>query len=158
MKEIKEGVKAPAFCLIDTDGNRHCLKYYTGKWIVLYFYPKDNTSGCTKEATDFTEANGEFEKAGAMIIGISPDPPKSHKKFIEKHKLSILLLSDPEHKVLTKYGVWQRKKMYGREYMGVVRSTFLVSTDGKIIKIWRKVKVDGHVRDVLNIFKEKVPN
>ncbi len=154
MKEVKEGVKAPAFCLKDAEEKTHCLKDFSGKWVVLYFYPKDNTSGCTREAVGFTEMKEEFEKLGAEIVGISPDSPKSHRRFIEKHSLGILLLSDPEHEVLTKYGVWQKKKMYGREYMGVVRSTFLISPDGKVAAIWRKVKVKGHVEEVLNKLKE----
>ncbi len=153
MKELKEGMKAPEFCLPDANEKTHCLKDFSGKWIVLYFYPKDNTSGCTKEAVGFTESRKQFEELNAVIIGISPDSPKSHAKFIDKHNLSILLLSDPEHKVLKEYGVWQKKKMYGREYMGVVRSTFIITPDGKIAAIWRKVKVKGHIDEVLEKFK-----
>ncbi len=149
MNELTEGVKAPEFCLKDENERKHCLKDFAGKWVVLYFYPKDNTSGCTKEAIGFTEKKAEFEKLGAEIIGISPDSPQSHGKFIEKHNLEILLLSDPEHEVLKKYGVWQKKKMYGKEYMGVVRSTFLIDPERKIAAIWRKVKVKGHVDGVL---------
>ncbi len=153
MKGLKEGMKAPEFCLPDANEKTHCLKDFSGKWIVLYFYPKDNTSGCTKEAVGFTESRKQFEELNAVIIGISPDSPKSHAKFIDKHNLSILLLSDPEHKVLKEYGVWQKKKMYGREYMGVVRSTFIITPDGKIAAIWRKVKVKGHIDEVLEKFK-----
>ncbi len=153
MKELKEGMKAPEFCLPDANEKTHCLKDFSGKWIVLYFYPKDNTSGCTKEAVGFTESRKQFEELNAVIIGISPDSPKSHAKFIDKHNLSILLLSDPEHKVLKEYGVWQKKKMYGREYMGVVRSTFIITPDGKIAAIWRKVKVKEHIDEVLEKFK-----
>ena len=155
MKEIKEGVKAPAFCLNNAAEKEYCLKDFEGKWVVLYFYPKDNTSGCTKEAVGFTEKKEEFEKLGAVIIGISPDSPKSHGLFIEKHNLNVLLLSDPEHKVLGKYGVWQKKKLYGREYMGVVRTTFLISPKGKIKHIWRKVRVKGHIEEVLSGLKEQ---
>ena len=151
---VKEGDKAPDFCLTDQDDKKVCLKDYKGKWVVLYFYPKDNTSGCTKEATGFTEMKDEFEKLGAVILGISPDSTKSHRNFIEKKDLKITLLSDPEHKVLESYGAWQLKKMYGREYYGVVRSTFLISPDGKIAFVWPKVKVAGHVEKVLEKLKE----
>ncbi len=132
------------------------LNDFEGKWVVLYFYPKDNTSGCTKEAIGFTEKKEEFEKLGAVIIGISPNSPKSHGLFIEKHNLNVLLLSDPAHKVLGKYGVWQKKKLYGREYMGVVRTTFLISPKRKIKHIWRKVRVKGHIEEVLNSLKEQL--
>ena len=126
-----------------------CLSVFKGKKIVLYFYPKDNTSTCTKEAVSFTENGNKIEKYNAVIIGISPDSCESHKKFSEKHNLSVILLSDPEHKVLDSYGVWKLKKMYGREYMGVERTTFLISETGKIEFIWRKVRVKGHVEEVL---------
>ena len=152
--EVEVGKKAPSFCLKDKDEKKHCLKDFAGKWVVLYFYPKDNTSGCTKEAVGFTEKKAEFEKLGAVIVGVSPDSPASHARFIEKKDLEILLLSDPEHKVLTKYGVWQKKKLYGREYMGVVRSTFLIDPKGKVAAVWRKVKVKGHVDAVLEKLKE----
>lgn len=153
-KELKIGDKAPEFCLLDADENKVCLKDFKGKWIVLYFYPKDNTSGCTKEAVGFTEKKEEFEKLGAIILGVSPDSPKSHRNFREKKGLNIKLLSDQEHKVLESYNAWQLKKMYGREYMGVVRSTFLIDPEGKIVYIWPKVKVTGHVEDVLEKLKE----
>jgi peroxiredoxin Q/BCP len=152
--ELEVGKKAPAFCLIDKDEQKHCLKDFLGKWIVLYFYPKDNTSGCTREAVGFTEKKADFEKLNAVIVGVSPDSPASHARFVEKKNLNILLLSDPEHKVLMKYGVWQKKKLYGREYMGVVRSTFLIDPKGKIAAVWRKVKVNGHVDAVLEKLKE----
>ena len=131
---VKEGNKAPAFTLTDKDGQKISLKNYIGKWIVLYFYPKDNTSGCTSEAKDFTDTMPVFKKKGAVIIGISPDSEKSHANFVKKHDLKITLLSDSDHKVLEKYGVWQLKKMYGREYMGVVRSTFLIDPKGENVK------------------------
>jgi len=156
VKEIKENMEAPDFCLLDAEEKNHCLRDFAGKWIVLYFYPKDNTSGCTREAVGFTQKKEEFEKPNAVIIGISPDSPKSHRKFIEKHELGILLLSDPEHTVLKKYGAWQKKKLYGREYMGVVRSTFLISPKGKVKSVWRKVKVNGHIENVLNTLKEEL--
>lgn len=151
---VKESYKAPDFCLPDQNDKEVCLKDYKGKWVVLYFYPKDNTSGCTKEAIGFTEMKKEFEKMGAIILGVSPDSTKSHRNFIEKKNLKITLLSDQEHKVLEAYGAWQLKKMYGREYYGVVRSTFLISPDGKIAFIWPKVKVAGHVENVLEKLKE----
>lgn len=154
MAELKEGVKAPDFCLPDQNGSEVCLKDFLGKWIVLYFYPKDNTSGCTKEAVGFSEAKEEFEKLRAVILGVSPDSVRSHKNFEEKKGLKITLLSDTEHKVLEAYGVWQLKKMYGREYYGVVRSTYLIDPQGIIRYIWKKVKVTGHVEAVKEKLKE----
>ncbi len=147
-------MKVKDFCLPDENGKKICLKDFEGKWIILYFYPRDSTSGCTKEAIDFSEHIDDFKKMNAVVIGISPDSQQSHKKFIEKYNLKIILLSDEEHKVLQKYGVWQLKKMYGREYYGVVRSTFLINPDGKIVHEWRKVKVKGHVEEVLQKLKE----
>lgn len=142
------------FCLPDEEGNEICLDSYKGKWIVLYFYPRDNTSGCTREAKDFSEHMEEFEKLNAVVIGISPDSPESHRKFKEKHSLKVKLLSDESHEVMEKYGVWQLKKLYGREYYGVVRSTFLISPDGKIVYEWKGVRVKGHVEEVLQKLKE----
>ncbi len=153
-EKLKAGDRAPLFCLPNQDEEGVCLEDFKGKWIVLYFYPKDNTSGCTKEAIGFTEKKKEFEALNAIILGVSPDSPKSHRNFIQKKELSLTLLSDQEHKVLEAYGVWQLKKMYGREYMGVVRSTFLIDPEGKIAHIWPKVKVTGHVEDVLSKLKE----
>ncbi|ADD08686.1 thioredoxin-dependent thiol peroxidase [Candidatus Aciduliprofundum boonei] len=153
---MKEGDIAEDFCLPDYEGKEHCLCDYRGKWVVLYFYPKDNTSGCTKEAKGFTEMQDEFEKLGAVIIGVSKDSPKSHAKFIEKHNLKILLLSDEEHKVLERYGAWGKKKNYGREYYGTIRTTFLIDPEGKIVKVWRNVRVNGHVEKVLEELKKFV--
>ncbi len=153
-EKLKIGDKAPLFCLPNQDEEKICLSDFKGKCVVLYFYPKDNTSGCTKEAIGFTEKKEEFEKLGAVILGVSPDSPKSHRNFIEKKGLTITLLSDQEHKVLEEYGAWQLKKMYGREYMGVVRSTYLINPEGKIAYIWPKVKVAGHVDAVLEKLKE----
>ncbi len=153
---MKIGDKAPGFCLSDYRGDPHCLDAFRGKWIVLYFYPKDNTSGCTREAMDFTEMRNEFEKLNAVIIGISKDSPKSHQRFIEKHNLNILLLSDEEHGIIEKYGAWGKKKNYGREYFGTIRSTYLIDPNGKIVHIWPKVRVNGHVEDVLNKLKEVI--
>jgi peroxiredoxin Q/BCP len=141
------------FNLPDKDGNMHSLKDYKGKWVILYFYPRDNTSGCTKEAIGFSELKNEFEKLNSVIIGISKDSPKSHSKFIEKHNLNILLLCDETHEVMKSFEVWGKKKLYGREYEGTIRSTFLINPAGKIVKEWRKVKVTGHVEEVLNELK-----
>lgn len=146
--EIKEGDKAPDIELMDQDENKVSLKDFLGRWVVLYFYPKDNTSGCTKEAKDFTAEMDEFEKMGAKVIGVSPDSCRSHSKFIEKHDLKLQLLSDPEHDSLENYNVWKLKKMYGKEYNGVERSTFLIDPNGNVRKAWRKVKVKGHVDEV----------
>ncbi|HEC76076.1 MAG TPA: peroxiredoxin [Thermoplasmatales archaeon] len=149
-------MKAFDFCLPDENGKEVCLEKFKGKWIVLYFYPKDNTSGCTKEAVNFSKNIKKFEEMGAYIIGISPDSTSSHKKFKEKHDLKIKLLSDEKKEVIKKYGVWRLKKMYGREYHGVERSTFLISPDGEIIYEWRKVRVNGHVEKVLEKLKEVI--
>jgi len=137
--------EVPLFCLPDRAGKQECLSDFTGKWVVLYFYPKDNTSGCTREAIEFSEQLPGFEKQNATIIGISPDSPASHQKFAEKHQLGVLLLSDENHEVAEKYGVWTLKRMYGREYYGIERSTFLITPEGKLAQEWRKVKVSGHV-------------
>ncbi len=142
--------KAKDFCLPDPSGNEICLKDFLGKFVVLYFYPKDNTSGCTQEACDFTSSISEFEALDCAVVGISPDGQKSHKKFIEKHGLNIILLSDESKEVLKNYGVWQKKSMYGREYMGVMRTTLLINPRGEIEKRWDKVKVSGHVQEVKN--------
>lgn len=151
-EELDIGADAPEFCLFDAYGEEVCLKNEIGPWIVLYFYPKDGTKGCTMEALEFTVNKDDFEGMGAIILGISPDSQSSHVKFIEKNELGIRLLSDPDKEVLKKFGVWQLKKMYGKEYMGVVRSTFLIDPQGKIAHIWRKVRVKGHVDAV----KEKL--
>jgi peroxiredoxin Q/BCP len=143
-KRLKVGDKAPEFCLQDARNNEVCLTDFRGKWLVLYFYPKDNTTGCTKEAVDFSEHLSKFKKMGAAVIGVSPDSTVSHANFINKNNLKIILLSDPEHKVLNQYGVWQKKKMYGKEYYGVVRTTFVVDPKGNIRQSWEKVKVAGH--------------
>ena len=144
----KKGDTAPDFCLPNSEAREVCLKDLRGKWVALYFYPKDNTKGCTKEALEFTKLKSEFEGMRAVIIGISPDSVESHRKFRERHALPILLLSDPDHKALEDYGVWRLKQMYGREYHGVVRSTFLIDPDGKIAEMWTKVKVKGHAETV----------
>lgn len=151
---VNEGDKAPNFCLKDQDENEKCLKDYSGRWLVLYFYPKDNTPGCTTEANEFSGLSGVFNKLNADIVGISPDSVKSHQKFIIKLNLDLTLLSDPEHEALEKYEAWKLKKSYGKESMGVVRSTFLIDPRGKIRHMWPRVKVEGHVQDVYNKLRE----
>lgn len=140
---------APDFTLPDQDGVEVRLSDFTGRWVVLYFYPKDNTGGCTREALDFTGHQDEYQKLNAKVFGISPDPVESHRKFIRKHDLKVDLLADPEHTVLKKYGVWREKLMVGRRYFGVVRTTYLINPEGRIEKIWEKVKVDGHAEAVM---------
>lgn len=125
-----------------------CLEDFKGKWIVLYFYPKDNSKTCTLEAVSFTENVQSLEELGAVVIGVSPDSVESHKNFETKHSLNFTLVSDPKHVALEKYGVWKLKKMYGREYLGVERSTFIINPDGYIEKEWRKVRIKGHVEAV----------
>ena len=149
---------APDFCLKNQDEKEICLKDFKGKWIILYFYPKDNTSGCTLEAITFTNYQEVFKKHNAIILGISPDSCESHKKFQKNHNLTITLLSDPNHKVLELYDVWKRKKLYGKEFFGVIRSTFLINPDGTILFIWNKVKVKGHIENVLNTLKKVQKN
>ena len=151
---LQIGDTAPDFCLPNQDNEEVCLRDLQGSWVVLYFYPKDNTPGCTTEALDFTALKSEFEKEGAIILGVSPDSVKKHQNFIAKKELGITLLSDEDKEVLKKYGVWQLKKNFGKEYMGVVRSTFLIDPDGKIAYIWPKVKVKGHAQEVLGKLKE----
>lgn len=151
---IEFGKNAPSFCLKDHDEKEVCLKDFKGKWVILYFYPKDGSKGCTAEAIDFTAHKKDFEKMNAIVIGLSPDSCKSHLKFRLKNDLEITLLSDPEHEVLQKYGVWQKKKMYGREYLGVVRSTYIINPEGKVSHFWEKVKVPGHVEEVKKKLKE----
>ncbi len=151
---LETGVKAPDFTAMDQDENKVKLGDFKGQWVVLYFYPRDNTSGCTVEAQDFTKQLKVFEKLNAQVLGVSPDSPKSHCKFIESKKLKVRLISDGDRKVLEKYGVWQIKKNYGREYHGVVRTTVLIDPKGKIAHVWEKVKVKGHVDDVKAKLKE----
>lgn len=146
---LKEGSKAPAFTLPNEKGKKVSLKDFEGKKVVLYFYPKDMTSGCTKEACDFRDAHPDFKKIKAVVLGVSPDSIESHKKFAEKYELPFTLLSDENKKVLEKYGVWKEKSMYGKKYMGVERTTVIIDEKGKIQKIFPKVKVNGHVDEVL---------
>ncbi len=150
---IEEGAKAPAFSLKDQDGKTVKLSDFAGKQVVLYFYPKDMTPGCTTEACDFRDNNTKLTKAGAVVLGVSPDSEKSHQKFIAKYELSFPLLVDADHAVAEKYGAWGEKSLYGRKFMGIIRSTFLIGPDGKVKKVWPKVKVAGHVDEVLAAVK-----
>ncbi len=147
---VEEGRKAPNIKLHDETGEIVQLSKLKGQPVVIYFYPKDDTSGCTAEAKGFTCLLDDFTKAGAQMFGISPDTPESHRKFKEKHDLGVRLLADETKTAATAYGVWVEKSMYGRKYMGVERSTFLVDPAGKIARIWRKVRVPGHAEAVLD--------
>lgn len=143
------GDTAPDFSAPDQNGNTLSLRELSGKTVVLYFYPKDDTPGCTKEACGFRDDLAAFTGKNSVIIGVSPDDSKSHKKFVDKYSLPFTLLADPDKKICEAYGVWQEKSMYGRKSMGVVRSTFIIGPDGKIVKVFSNVKVDGHVAKVL---------
>jgi peroxiredoxin Q/BCP len=147
-------MKAPEFCLPNQDETEICLRDLVGKWIILYFYPKDNTPGCTKEACDFSEALEEFEDLDAIILGVSPDSPKKHRNFIEKKNLKITLLSDENKEVIKKYGAWGIKKMYGKEYEGVIRSTFIINPQREIVAEFKNVRVKGHIDKVKEKLKE----
>lgn len=149
MSQLQIGDRAPDFNLPDQTGVLKALNDYRGQWLILYFYPKDMTSGCSLEAHEFTQALPDFQKLSADVVGVSPDSVKRHVKFCEKEALSITLLSDPDHDALEPYHVWVEKKMYGRTYMGVQRSTLIIDPDGMIVKIYPKVKVKGHVQAVL---------
>ena len=140
--------KAPEFCLPNQDDVEICLRDLKGKWIVLYFYPKDSTPGCTTEACDFTEALPDFSNLDAVILGVSADSTKKHRNFIEKQNLGITLLSDESTQMMQEYGVWQLKKNYGKEYMGIVRTTFIINPQGEVKALWEKVKVKEHVAQV----------
>ncbi len=150
---LEEGSKAPDFSLPTDGGETVSLATFTGKPLVLYFYPKDDTSGCTKEAIAFTGLAAEFDAIGAKVLGVSPDSVQKHAKFRAKHDLSVMLGADEEKQTLETYGVWVEKSMYGRKYMGVERSTFLIDGTGVIRKAWRKVKVPGHAEAVLEAAK-----
>ena len=152
-KSLAEGDKPPSFTLESDGGKKVSLKDFAGKPTVLYFYPKDDTPGCTTEAVGFTAASAAFKKAGATVIGVSKDSVASHDKFKKKHDLSLILASDPDGKVIESYGSWVEKSMYGRKYMGIDRSTFLIDAKGRLAKIWRKVRVPGHVEEVLAAVK-----
>ena len=149
-------MQAPDFTLPASNGEHVTLSQFRGKYVVLYFYPKDMTPGCTTEACHFRDHYETLTKLGAVVIGISPDSLERHKKFIEKHNLPFLLLSDEKQDVAKAYHVWKLKKNFGKEYMGIERSTFLIDPNGHIIKEWRKVKVNGHVEEVLGALKEAI--
>lgn len=151
---VTVGEKAPDFTLPASNGKNISLSDYKGKKVVLYFYPKDMTPGCATQACDFRDYMKEFEEVNTVILGVSPDPLDKHEKFIEKHGLPFPLLSDEEKEVAKMYGVWQLKKNFGKEYMGIVRSTFLIDEDGTLVKEWRKVRVKNHVADTLAYIKE----
>jgi peroxiredoxin Q/BCP len=148
IKLLKIDEKAPEFCLPNQDDVEICSRDLKGKWIVLYFYPKDNTPGCTTEACDFTEASPDFSDLDAIILGVSADSTKKHRNFIEKKDLDITLLSDESTKMMQDYGVWQLKKNFGKEYMGIVRSTYIINPEGIVKAVWEKVKVKEHVTKV----------
>ena len=150
MLEIGDAV--PAFCLPNQDEEEICFRDIKGRWAVVYFYPKDNTPGCTTEACDFTEAMPDFSNLEAIILGVSPDSPKKHRNFIEKKALKITLLADEDKSLCKSFGIWQLKKFMGKEYMGVVRSTFLIAPNGTLAYKWEKVRVKNHVAEV----KEKL--
>jgi len=151
---LSAGTAAPEFCLQDAYEKETCLKDFTVKWVVLYFYPKDNTPGCSLEAMDFSTMKDEFEKENAVILGVSKDSCKSHQDFIDKKRLTIRLLSDTDAEVQKKYKIWKPKKFMGREFLGTVRSTFLIDPQGKISKTWLDVKVKGHAEEVLSEVKK----
>jgi peroxiredoxin Q/BCP len=150
---IKEGDKAPAITITTSDGGSIDLAS-PGRPVVLYFYPKDDTSGCTREAQDFTALAGDYAKAGVKVVGVSRDPMKSHEKFIGKYGLSVPLASDEDGRVSNAFGTWVEKSMYGRKYMGMERATYLIGADGRVLKAWRKVKVPKHAEEVLKAAKE----
>ena len=153
MPELQVGKAAPDFELPGEGGSKVKLSDFRGKRVILYFYPKDDTPGCTTQACGFRDAYPQIEEKNAVVIGISPDGEKSHRKFKTKHNLPFILLSDEDHRVAEEYGAWGEKSMYGRKYMGVERATFLIDEKGKVSKSWRKVKVNGHVDEVLTEIK-----
>jgi peroxiredoxin Q/BCP len=155
MALIDEGKKAPAFSLKDQDGKPHKLSDYAGQSVVLYFYPKDDTPGCTKVSCDFRDNLVRFNSSKASVLGISILDEQSKAKFAKKYGLTFPLLADADHEIAEKYGVWQKKMRYGRSYMGIVRTTYLIGPDGKVAKRWDKVNVDGHAGEVLKAIAEK---
>ena len=151
---LEPGDPAPQFTLPDQDGNKVALKDLRGKPVVVYFYPRDFTGGCTTQACDIRDRWSEFEEAGAVVLGISPDSVDSHEKFVAKHDLPHTLLADPDKKVLTKYGAWGEKTLYGKKSVGVIRSTTLVGPDGKVVKVWKRVQAKKHAEQVLAALAE----
>jgi len=154
MAMLDVGDKAPAFSLEDQSGKTVKLSDFKGKTVVLYFYPKDDTPGCTREACAFRDEHSALRKAGAVVLGVSPDSGASHAKFAGKYDLPFPLLADNGHAVSEKYGAWGEKSLYGRKFMGIIRSTFLIDGSGKVAHVWPKVKVDGHVDQVLEAIRE----
>ncbi len=150
----EEGKKAPEFSLPSMGGEKLGLKKFKGQYVVLYFYPKDDTPGCTTEAKEFRDAADQFGEANTVVLGVSPDSIEKHCKFRDKHELNFELLADEEHAVAEKYGVWVEKSMYGKKYWGVQRATFLIGPDGKVAKVWPKVKPQGHAKAVLEAIHE----
>lgn len=153
MAELVRGEKAPDFTLARDGGGTVSLAGFRGRPLVLFFYPKDDTEGCTLEAKDFTALKPEFDAAGVALLGISPDPVKRHDRFVAKHGLTVALAADEDHGTLEAYGVWTEKSLYGRRYMGVERTTVLIDAEGRIAEIWPKVKVKDHAQDVLTAVK-----
>lgn len=151
---LEAGKKAPAFTLTADDGTKVRLSELKGKPVVLYFYPRDDTPGCTKEACAFRDQKAKLKKLGAQVLGVSTDSVESHQKFRDKYKLNFPLLADPDHKVSEKYGAWREKNMYGKKSMGIQRSTYLIDADGKVAHVWKRVKVEGHDEQVLNALAE----
>jgi peroxiredoxin Q/BCP len=151
---VEAGKKAPDFALAADDGSKVKLSSLRGKPVVLYFYPRDNTPGCTREACAFRDRKSELTKRGAVVLGISPDSVASHEKFRDQHKLNFRLLADSDHKVSEKYGAWREKTLYGKKSMGIQRSTWLIDAEGKVAKVWKKVNVDGHDEQVLEALGE----
>ncbi|MFC0471283.1 thioredoxin-dependent thiol peroxidase [Halalkalibacter kiskunsagensis] len=153
---LQIGQEAPLFSLPANNGEVVSLEDYRGKHVILYFYPKDMTPGCTTQACDFRDEVENFSALNTVIIGVSPDPVSRHEKFIEKYQLPFILLADEEHQVAEQYGVWKLKKNFGKEYMGIERSTFIIDKDGKLVKEWRKVKVKDHVQEALTFVKDEL--
>ncbi|MFO0903363.1 MAG: thioredoxin-dependent thiol peroxidase [Pirellulales bacterium] len=151
---VEEGAKAPAFTLVSDDGSKVKLADLKGSPVVLYFYPKDDTPGCTREACAFRDRKDELKKLGAKVLGVSADDVASHVKFRDKYELNFPLLADADHKVAEAYGAWREKNMYGKKSMGIQRSTFLIDADGKIARVWKRVQVDGHDEQVLAALRE----
>lgn len=152
---LQLGQPAPEFSLTSASGETVKLSDYRGKYVVLYFYPKDMTPTCTTQACDFRDAHDKFTELDAVILGVSTDPVSRHQKFVDKYGLPFVLLSDTEHEVAEQYDVWQLKKTFGREYMGIVRSTFIIGKNGELLREWRKVKVKDHVEEALSFIKEQ---
>lgn len=152
---IEIGQQVPDFSMKGNEGKQLQLADYRGKYVVLYFYPKDMTPGCTTQACEFRDQHESFKDVNAVILGVSPDPLHRHEKFINKHDLPFELIADEEHELAEAFGVWKLKKNFGKEYMGIERSTFIIDPDGKLVKEWRKVKVKGHVEEALEYLREQ---